>query len=81
VFCVELQLGEALLENGEWIKIPCPRCGSEWSKVKAGKRTPGGARPPARRKQVAAPPEEKPTALTPSRILSLRKKLGLKGQF
>jgi DNA-binding transcriptional regulator YiaG len=45
--------------------------------VKAGGRTPGGARPPARRKQVSTAPEEKPTALTPARILTLRKKLGL----
>jgi transcriptional regulator with XRE-family HTH domain/DNA-directed RNA polymerase subunit RPC12/RpoP len=82
VFWVELQIDEALVENGEWIQIPCPRCGSKWAMVKSGRRTPGESRrkkvrTTARRQQAGPPGEEKSRVFTPARILSLRKKLGL----
>jgi DNA-binding XRE family transcriptional regulator len=82
VFWVELQIDEALVENGEWIQIPCPRCGSKWAMVKSGRRTPGESRrkkfrATARRQQAGPPGEEKSRVFTSARILSLRKKLGL----
>jgi DNA-binding XRE family transcriptional regulator len=82
VFWVELQVDGALVENGEWIQIPCPRCGSDWGMVQSGKRLPKGARkrrvkPPIRPKQAGRPPGEKALTLSPAKILSFRKKLGL----
>jgi transcriptional regulator with XRE-family HTH domain len=82
VFWVELQLDEALVENGEWIQIPCPRCGSEWAVVKPGRRMPEEARkrivkPPAPRWKAGPLHKEESLSLTPARIFSLRKKLGL----
>jgi DNA-binding transcriptional regulator YiaG len=82
LFWTDLQVEEAIVASGEWIKIPCPKCAGEWVIVEPGARRPGAAtrrrRPGAgRRIRPKEAVGEKPAVLTPSQIRNIRKKLGL----
>lgn len=86
VFWTELEVDEALIASGEWIQNPCPKCGAEWAVVEPGIRRPrvirrGRAKPGPKRiirpRKAALPLAEKTAGFSPTRIRSLRKKLGI----
>ena len=45
VFWTDLQLDENLVSSGEWVRNPCPKCGTEWAVVEPGADAPGGVSP------------------------------------
>ena len=91
VFWTDLQLDDNLVSSGEWVRNPCPKCGTEWAVVEPGAEAPKGRKGrPGRKRRVGGKrvvqvrgektpvkPEEGAPAFSASGIRKFRKKLGI----
>ncbi len=90
VFWTDLQVDEALVSSGEWVRNPCPKCATEWAVVEPGAGALKGRRgrpsrkPRVGRKRVVQVREKTPLKkekgspeFSASGIRKLRKKLGV----
>ncbi len=93
VFWTDLQMDESLIGSGEWVRNPCPKCGTEWAVVEPGAGAPKGRRRngrPGRKPRVGAKgvvqvrgektpvkSEKGAPEFSAARIRKLRKKLGV----
>jgi transcriptional regulator with XRE-family HTH domain len=85
-FWTELKgIDEGVIRSGEWVQHPCPKCRAEWAIFEPGiirarvvrkGRAKRGPKCRVLRRKPALPAGEKPL-LTPARIRSIRRKLGI----